>query len=218
MDITKVADRVWLIEKEGAWSYVTRWGNIDNAWAFVKAHCRYFINHRLEDDDIEGAGFAGLYEAMTQFYGQRSIEAYASYHIFRALRKYVETFGYMRLGEPYLILHSPHFAVVHHYPREITEAETDRPMDRYPAPEASIDTSQFWECAGRIALTCGTKPERDWDILKQLCTGERSVCLGAELNLHRCSVNKVRRTLGRRMGEKWSLKEAVACLRGNGHE
>jgi len=213
MKIKQIADDVWFVERDGVWSYMSRWGNIDNAWAFVKAHCKHFVNHRLSDEDIESAGFAGLYEAMVEYTGPRSIEAYASYHTFRALRRHVEQFVYMRLGEPYLMMRAySRFTVVHHWPKELTEAELGRSLDRYPPAIQSVDRSHFWTEAERVALTCGTKPKRDWDIMKQLCSGERAVILGQELGLHRCSVGKVRRVLGRRMRKKWTLREATVLI------
>lgn len=130
-------------EDADLWRYATRWGDIRDVYgligAIVQRFCRY--GHGITPTVLKDDAFGALYVGMVNYQGERSIGEYASYHVYRALRKLIEDCGDLRLGQPYMAMRSgPRLIELTYWPREITAsqlAEDVDCLDWWPAPDST---------------------------------------------------------------------------------
>ncbi len=134
-------------EDANVWRYVTRWGDIRDVYGFIGSiavhRCRF--GHGLAMQALKDDAFSALYLAMHEYGGDRPVGEYASTHVCRALRAFIEANGDLRPGQSVmLVLTKLRVVEIPWQPRELPASLLNEETDFLDAcfAEAQADAGQ----------------------------------------------------------------------------
>jgi hypothetical protein len=228
--IEQVAPGVRLVSAENGagteiWSYVTDWGTIRDVYGFIGAMiARQFSIGTLRFDPavVKAEGFTGLYLAMREYDGRQILLSYASYHIYKTIRRFLELWGEMRPGDTYGIMKVRGRVFTlrcqrREYPisRLAINPELldiDPSMDMFADPGPQPDRSVFWERLEEKALTTGGKAARNLDALKAVVSGVPVREVACWHGVEQATINSATYNLRHRLARCWDAEEAWGLL------
>ncbi len=148
-------------EDVNVWRYVTRWGEIRDVYGFIGSiamhRCRF--DHGVPAQALKDDAFSALYLAMCDYRGERPVGEYASTHVCRALRAFIEENGDLRLGQPFMLVLTKRRCVeIPWQPREI------------PASLLSEETDILDACfaEAKAGAQQGNNGDRSWELFHEL--------------------------------------------------
>lgn len=218
-------------EGQELWSYVTDWGSIRDVYGFIGAMVHRQFSRRHVDvsiDVLKAEGFTGLYLGMVEYHGQRPIGSWASYHVFRAIRYFLEDWGELRPGDYYATMRLPGRAFALAYkskvypisrlpvdPQALEEAG-GLTMDLFAAPGSQPDTAAFWQRLEEVACSTLGKAGRNLDILKARAAGVPLAEIAAWHGITYNTAHGAHQAIRRRVRETWESGEAWGLLGAEG--
>lgn len=219
--IYEVAHGVLLNEDEetGVWTYSTQWGDIRDVYAFIGALVvRLFrFAHGIEVDELRREAFTALYLAMREYDGGRPIGEYASCHVCRAARAYVEQNGAMNVGQAYALVKThANIIELRWWPKEVPFCACSESVQYLPAWPDGDGHSAFWEAAEDAARKTG-KPEAMWLAARLMVTGtvdgkDYRMLFGSP---YRTMHDRMQR-MCHAMSKTWTLEDARALYEDRG--
>jgi hypothetical protein len=195
MSVDRIAEGVLFVRSETAdgrevWSYVTEWGTLRDVQALIGSMIHRQFKPLLKyvsAATLRGEAVGALHLAMAEYCGQRELLSYASYYVFRAIRKYAETCGELRIGDAvaYMRLRRRSFVLefdgkeiaisrlaISEPVSEHNGESVDFTMDIFATPEARRDMSALWGYGQACALATGQQhAARNWEMLQSRCSG-----------------------------------------------
>lgn len=214
----RLRDGVHLVQAGGIFAYVTRWGNVRDVYAFLGSIARAFFDHGIPYDELKDEAFNALFVAMSEYDGTRPVAEYAGYHVFRAIREYVEMVGQCEDLQPFALNRAPRTFYLrfarHFIPARALNCSLDYLAQKHwqAGQDVLSNTSAFWEKAESVALSLSGKASRNWEIVKACVSGVPYCELAEEHGVGESTICYAYRQTARRMAEHWNAEEAIRLV------
>lgn len=171
MERYKLSDNVFFVTKNGRFSYITDRGAIQDVRSFIASAVRNFWNHGLDNDDIIDEVSQELFVKMYTYKPDMPVIEFASYHVYRAIRKYIENFGNIRYGDVYG-MSKGHF--LRFFPKISAERSLYCSLDflqhqHPPAQEATHP--KFWRRMKNRTLKTAGNAKMNWEVVQRYFCG-----------------------------------------------
>lgn len=213
--IHRLSIDVCLVELDGIYSYITRWGNIRDVFAYIGKceSANFYRIHGIDRENIKETAFNDLFVAMTEYDGSRAIGEFAGYHVFRSIREHIKLFGNLDEGEAFGIMKKPRVFELRYWPRYVPEHSLPCSLDwlalkHCQEQPTKKDTSAFWEKATSIALGLTGKSARNWEIVKARMSSIDCSVLAKEHSIIVSTISQTVKNTCRRMRTQWEYEDA----------